>query len=423
MIRQLRGLRLWRARTQFTAVAYFALALVSAPSLAADAPAPLVTQNTGVGWWFTFKFNTQTFPNCSAAPSEERVCLFGGDVQSYRQGYSQQFVFASDAKPTLTKGGGCLGDTVTDPVGATFDEIYNGDFYYVVWNDQFYDDPPIKGCTASCSSPWGHSKGILAWNDAGEGIVMQVSTPSWPASGSHQFPRKSDGNTLGCLKDDDILVSQQFFALKLSKDDVVQVLRALQTASVVTDPSNPQVAKNGGPPDIQALAKVLGQKSLSSAVLRVQLSSGVGLLAKPSKLAVPPWQLVSAELGGVDLRVASWWEAPEIPSTDATTTIDCWDPSLPPPGSVQIATSGHWETNLFGLTGGSGPNFNHAKIGISTSGTNHFVIFGDMNQQGALTGKCSSAQNGRGGLFYILDNQALADSVASLIGGDSAPTR
>src|SRR5947199_2640123 len=38
----------------------------------------------------------------------------------------------------------------------------------------------------SCSSPWGHSKGVLAWNDAGEGFVMQVSTPSWPASGSER---------------------------------------------------------------------------------------------------------------------------------------------------------------------------------------------------------------------------------------------
>lgn len=44
-----------------------------------------------------------------------------------------------------------------------------------------------------------------------------------------------------------------------------------------------------------------------------------------------------------------------------------------------------------------------------------------MNQQGALSGKCASSQNGRGGLFFIVENQALHDSVGALIDGDSAP--
>ena len=71
----------------------------------------------------------------------------------------------------------CIGDTMEDPVGATFDEVYNGSFYYVVWNDQLYKDPTITGCSTSCSAPWGHSKGLLAWNDEGSGLVMQVTTP------------------------------------------------------------------------------------------------------------------------------------------------------------------------------------------------------------------------------------------------------
>jgi hypothetical protein len=89
---------------------------------------------------------------------------------------------------------------------------------------------------------------------------------------------------------------------------------------------------------------------------------------------------------------------------------------------VQIATTGHWEATEFGLEGGLGTNFNHAKIGVSTSGEHNFAVFGDMNQQGALSGNCASAQNGRGGLFYIIDNKSLADSIRSLIGGDSAPS-
>ena len=81
--------------------------------------------------------------------------------------------------------GSCVGDTTIDPVGATFDELYNGHFFYVVWNDQFYDDPlPIKG------APAGHSKGMLAWNENGDGIVLQVSTPSWPGAG---MPAKKRG--------------------------------------------------------------------------------------------------------------------------------------------------------------------------------------------------------------------------------------
>jgi len=46
-----------------------------------------------------------------------------------------------------------------------------------------------------------------------------------------------------------------------------------------------------------------------------------------------------------------------------------------------------------------------------------------MNQQGALAGKCESSQNGRGGLFYVVENDKLAASVAGLIHGDSAPAK
>ena len=120
------------------------------------------------------------------------------------------------------QGGGCIGDTTADPLGATFGQVYNGSFFYVLWNDQFYGDP-LKDKDA----PRGHSKGMLAWNNNGTGMVLQVSTPSWPASGSAMEPRKTDGNTLGCVADNDVLVSQHFFALALSKDDVVAVLKAL----------------------------------------------------------------------------------------------------------------------------------------------------------------------------------------------------
>ena len=93
------------------------------------------------------------------------------------------------------------------------------------------------------------------------------------------------------------------------------------------------------------------------------------------------------------------------------------------PGAVQIATSGTWAGTTLGLEGMPEPDGNHAKIGVST-GTHSYAIFGDMNQQGSLAGpNCASSQNGRGGLFYVIEDAQLAGSVADLIKGASAPAR
>jgi hypothetical protein len=389
---------------------------------APSTPAPLLTAGHPVDWWFVFKFNSANFPDCSTTAT--RSCRFGGEVQQYSPAFGQQFVYASNEDEALRDGAGCLGDTTTDPVGATFDAVYNGAFNYVVWNDQFYNDPQMEGCTMFCDSPWGHSKGMLAWNAYGDGLVMQVTTPSWPAAGNKSSPRMTDGNTLGCVKDNNVLVSQHFFALRLSKDDVVSVLIALANASIVTDPTNPQIVHNGGPADIQQLVSALGRQSANRTYITATLSSGVKLISKPSNLHVPPWQMVSAILGGTALRTATWWTAPEINSTTESSAVGCWDTSLGKPGAVEIATTGHWRSQTLGLEGGLGTDFNHAKIGVSTSGADPVAIFGDMNQQGTLSGpNCGSSQNGRGGLFYVLKNQKLHDQIAQLIFGSAAPVQ
>ncbi len=426
---ELMGRAIRNFKRKLRGLAPLALALVLLVSLnsacsssptAPSAPVPLLFAGHPVDWWFVFKFNSANFPECGGAAA--RACLFGGEVQQYSPSFGQQFVYASNEDEALLDGSGCLGDTAKDPVGATFDAVYNGDFNYVVWNDQFYGDPQIEGCTTSCASPWGHSKGMLAWNARGDGLVMQVSTPSWPAAGSKSSPRQTDGNTLGCVKDNNLLVSQHFFALRLSKDDVVKVLTALVNVGIVTDPSNPQIVRNGGPVDIRQLVGALGKQSASRTHITATLSSGVVLISKPSNLHVPPWQMVSAILGGISLRTATWWTDPEINSTTESTTIGCWDSSLSKPGAVEIATTGQWRSQTLGLTGGEGTDFNHAKIGISTSGVEPYAIFGDMNQQGTLSGpSCGSSQNGRGGLFYVLKNRKLHDNIAQLISGASAP--
>ena len=393
----------------------YAATLVQSTSTG-SAPAPLLREGDLVDWWFVFKFNAGSFPGCGTGA--QRACTFGGDVQNYKA-FGQQFAYASSEHHALQQGSGCAGETLTDPVGATFGQVYYGAFYYVIWNDQFYDDP-LK----TRDAPWGHSKGMLAWNEAGEGVVLQVSTPSWPASGSDKVFRKTDGNTLGCIKDNDVLVSQQFFALKVTKNDLVSVLKALGNASIVTDPTNPQIVNNGGPADVQNLVKNLGTRSDSKTFTKDVLSTGVQLISKPSRLNVPPWQMVSAVLGGVPLRTATWWANPKIPTTTESSPVACWDDALGRPGLVEIATTGTWAGNVLGLTGGSGPNFNHAKMGVSISGDHHYSIFGDLNQQGSLAGpNCASSQNGRGGLFYVIDDSALLDSVSDLIRGGTAPSQ
>jgi len=59
---------------------------------------------------------------------------------------------------------------------------------------------------------------------------------------------------------------------------------------------------------------------------------------------------------------------------------------------------------------------------LPSPGWGPYVIFGDMNQQGTLSGRCNSSQNGRGGLFFVVKDTALFDSVTRLIQGESAPS-
>ena len=389
----------------------------TADSPACPAPYPMLEKGHPVDWWFVFKLNASKFPGCGGG---EIACPFGGTPQTYLAG--QQFAFASSETPVLDGGGEeCLGTSTGDPVGATFDEVYHGSFHYALWNDQFYGDPESASCGGTgCDSPWGHSKGMVAWNDAGEGLVMQVSTPSWPGAGSAKTPR-TDGNTLGCVKDDDVKVSQHFFALRLTKADLLEVLDGLSNASVATDPKNPQIVSNGGPVEVQAKVSLLGVRTKGTAVVMGTLSSGVRMIAKPSALHVPPWQMVSAELGGVALRTATWWASPEIPSTTAETAIGCWDASLGKAGAVEIATTGDWKGKVIGLKGGISPDANHAKLGVSAGVNPQYAVFGDMNQQGTLSGKCESSQNGRGGLFFVMQNPQLSGSLGALIAGQSAP--
>jgi hypothetical protein len=440
---------------------------------ATKAPTPLLATGEPVDWFFAFKFNSQTFPGCNddgKTPKVGSKGLFGGVVKDYKiqkdsKGnrpketsgqakkiairHGQQYIVSSSKNPALTKGKECLGTTMHDPLGATFAQVYfSNDTNYAIWNDQFYGHPggdpkyPMGHLEKETNKwinpdiPWGHSKGMLAWDKNGDGFVLQVSTPSWPASGSHAHPRKKDGNTLGCIIDDDVEVSQHFFCLKINASDLEIILKALINASVVTNPNDPQLVRNGGPDKIKKLVSQLGMISSGKELTLATLSSGVKLISKPSTLDCPPWQLVSAKLGGLPLRVASWWSQPGIYSTSATTKITCWPSTgLGKPGPVEIALSGKWKDAVLGLKGTPTPSGNHAKIGVSTNSRKPFSIFGDMNQMGTLTKvkdsenkdntelTCKIHQNGRGGLFYVIDNRKLYTNIKELLSGETAPLR
>lgn len=283
----------------------------------------------------------------------------------------------------------------------------------------------------------GHSKGMVAWNADGEGFVLQVSTPSWPGSGSKQYPRDknkvSDGNTLGCINDDDIEVSQHFFALSINKADLVAILTAMANSSIVTDITQPSIVQNGGPADVQKLVSSLGKVSPSTDVLVSKLSSGVTLISKPSSLHVPVWQMVSAKLNSANLLVASWWADPAIYTTAAGEIPGCWSSTLAAPGEVAIAITGKWDEKELGFLGGPEPDRNHAKVAVSVPKHDpktkkltgpKVSIFGDMNQQGAYSpdaAGCNISQNARGGLFYVVDNPKLWSSVSDLLKGWTAP--
>ncbi len=301
----------------------------AAAAFATGVPYPLLSKGHPVDWWFSYKMNSVAFPKCTTG--DNRKCYFGGEVAPYKL-LGLQYVVASSEAPALQTGSAdCIGNGTDDPVGATFDEIFNGNLAFVLWNDQPYEKLDLPGCDTTDCGTWGHSKGIVAWNDNGDGLVMQVSTPGWPGTGTPAAP-KDAGNTLGCIiKPDNIIAGQHFFALHLNHDDLLQVLAGMKRASVATivDATHPKLSRMSGPEDLQAAARLLGTKDRdSNTATSTLLSSKVRLIAKPNALQVPPWQMVSSLLGGVDLMAATWWTRPTIASTTRGATPECWSTSL-----------------------------------------------------------------------------------------------
>ncbi len=133
------------------------------------------------------------------------------------------------------------------------------------------------------------------------------------------------------------------------------MLAALQTEGAVTEPKNPQIAKIGGPQEVRDAAAKLGSPNKTSTYTQATLSSGVQIIAKAGGLSAPPWQFVSAVLGKVPLRVATFWMGAKIYSRPGRTKPDCWPTAIKSlsPGAVQVVTTGIWEGTTIRLSGTS----------------------------------------------------------------------
>ena len=414
--------------------------------------------DAGNEWWFIFKVNTafgEMYPDFSTCfksyhpkviTKDNRKCPF--DLNKYPStegywyyGWNLDYYLATSQNPSLQFQKGCLGSS-QGPLEKLFSKIYNGNNYYVIWNDQFKGDPDTSPLNTpenmahtneetacpnggDCLAPWGHSKGVITWDKDGNGRMLQVTTPNWPRSGSKNYP-STQANSLGCDSHNNVTASQHFFSFKINKDDLIKILKCMINACVVTLPNNKQVVNNGGPKEVQNLVKKLGVLSPGK-ILHFTLSNNFQIISKPWNINTPPWQLVSSVLGGKDLKTATWWADPTIPSTKSGQTPGCWNNSLKPPGEVINMATGKLDQKIIGLTAPKfSPTDNHAKFGCSIG--EDLTIFGDMNQQGALSlnavykGQlCNSSQNGRGGMFLIVPNQKLHDSIDKLLSGCETP--
>jgi hypothetical protein len=75
---------------------------------------------------FIFKHSPSAFQGCGYTAT--RVYQFGGTVQKYNV-FSRQYVYAGSENHSLEQGSGCTGNTTDDPLGVTFDEVYNNSFH------------------------------------------------------------------------------------------------------------------------------------------------------------------------------------------------------------------------------------------------------------------------------------------------------
>jgi len=299
-----------------------------------------------------------------------------------------------------------------------------------------------------CSSPYGHSKGALAYEESGTGFFLQGTTPNWPDPS-----QKSTYTPLGCQLDSNTDLSQSFLGLTLDADTFSEMAPYIEAARLCS--TGTTSCRNGSAghmidfnctseqtraEDWSILDTAFSGTSTSdmhSSTYSGTTSGGVDfkLIAKAEADAIPPWLLVASELG-VDLGVSSWLDFnygfASLCSGDdyssATNQMclvsDDLGISLNENGgavqSVENALAASFEINGVDLAWALWGEFtsiaSHAKFAIASEFDNPWFVSGDENNQGwSCSTSCSGSQSGRGGLFFALNNSEVHASIYDML--------
>ena len=297
----------------------------------------------------SFKFNSsKSFAGCEPAsknPGQKNPTMtatgnasFGGVVQT-KPAFGQQFAFASSEDGALRQGSGCAGATLTDPIGATFDQVYNGSFHYLIWNDQFYHDPVGLGLQGrQLRRALGPLEGTARLERCGRRL-RHAGLDAGVAALGQQPVRHAQGEQgqYARLQQLEQQSARQPALLCAQADQQRCLVEVLDGAEECErgDRSRPslQIVQNGGPPDVRKLVddSENGRTQGRASIIKTELSSGVIMISKPSGLACAAladgFVIADSEPTPAEhaQRTATWWTKPWIPTTTNSTAIRCWD--------------------------------------------------------------------------------------------------
>ena len=341
--------------------------------------APLDGKGNPVDWWFLVKLPQGATSVCSGCASPAcpswQGSRSGGVCYWYADSNNPTLRFYSDL------GFDCLSGT-NNPVTQTLNQMKGRS--YIIWNDQG-SKTSKPGTYPDKGAPIAHSKGAAAFGGS-TGFIMNVSTPNFP---------DPDLYTLGCQEDDNVEVSQHFFAFSVNKSGMSSWAAAVANAQLSVISQNNWIFAD----------TTVGGHSTTANLLTLQ-NLPVRLIVKGSKDFFIPWDYVTNSLGS-SVKALTWYASPTTPPIGTGSTMNCLYQS-PARFDVDVVRSLQTPDGSFSWCGQgeASPTCNHAKIGVGI-GTG-WVVAGSMNMQGNIdsTG-CESSQMGRGGDFYGFQSPSL----------------
>ena len=299
-----------------------------------------------------------------------------------------------------------------------------------------------------CGSPWGHSKGAFAFEEGSLGFFLQGTTPNWPDP--------SQGDTfapLGCQLDNNVYLSQSFLGVTLASDDFTTIAPVLEKARLCSSGSlSCRNGSSGHMVDFNCTSEATRGEDWSilntafaatstmdmpSEGLNITAPGGstLRLFSHSAAYENPPWLLVANDLG-VDLGVASWWDFNYGQATlcsgddysNATENYCLINNELGLALNTQGGAAQSVENAIAAsfMVGGADRAWalwgefsgiaSHAKFGVAGDQTSHWVVSGDQNSQGFdCSSACNGSQQGRGGLFFAVQDEALHESLYDLL--------